>query len=245
MRHRDLDQRLKEKIDQYVNGGLDEQEIDQLWVDLVQDGEGLAYLKSVADIDFEEKENEGVVEKIESSKKDRKYFYLAAAVILVLGAFTVFQFEIRENNQDVQPIENIELSYYRSAGSALPDQEPMLREAIELVNHGEPQSALRIIDLGIEQTSDNGEKALFLMHAGSVLYNNGNYKDAVSRFDRIVRLPGVDILMKERAYWYLGNTYFRLNEPQAAKNSFASAAELDGAYSRVAETYLNSLRETP
>jgi hypothetical protein len=49
--------------------------------------------------------------------------------------------------------------------------------------------------------------------------------------------------MLEKAYWYTGNAYFHLDQLSSAQNYIEKAYELNGAYRRVTQSYLNALSD--
>lgn len=241
IKQRDINPQLKRKIDLYVEGELNKEQVDELWTALIHDSQALCYLKTAADInEIEDEEHKGRI-KTTTQKRTPNYWYLSAALVLIAGVFFIFQFASKAT-EPVQPITSIELNYYRSADDILGD-EAMVREAIEFANQGEYDRAVRIIDVELNRTDDVYTESLLLIQSGSILYNTGRYREALSRFDRVSKTADANLLIREKAYWYLGNTYFQLGEPEAAKLAFKNAFELDGAYSRVAEKYLIALGE--
>lgn len=241
MKQRDTYPELKKTIDLYVEGELNKEEVDELWTELIHDSKALGYLKTVVDIN--EIDDEEYEERIKTTTQKRtpNYWYLSAALVLIAGALFIFQIET-EATESVQPITNIELNYYRSADGISGD-EAMLREAIKFAKQGKYDVAVQIIDVELNRTANVYTKSLLLIQSGSILYNAARFREALSRFDKVTKTPDVNLLIRERAYWYLGNTYFQLGEPEAAKVAFQNAYELDGAYSRVAKKYLIALGE--
>lgn len=221
---------------------MNKEEVDKLWTELIHDSRALDYLKTAADIsEIDGKEHEERNKNTTEKRTNQHYWYLSAALVLIAGTFFIFQIAT-EATESVQPITSIELNYYRSADGTS-DDEAILREAIELANQGKYDRAVRTIDVELNRTDDLYTKSILLIQSGSILYNTARYREALSRFDRITKTPDVNPLVREKAYWYLGNTYFQLDEPEAAKVAFQNAYELDGAYSRVAEKYLSALGE--
>lgn len=221
---------------------MSSKEVDELWAEIIHDREALDYLKTAADIN--EIKDEGQKGGIKTSTQipyNVRYWQLSAALVLIAGVFFVFQ-TTREATNSIQPLERVELNYYRSA-EGMSDDEAILRKAIVLANEGNYDKAVRIIDVELNQTNDVHTKSLLLLQSGSILYNTARYREALFRFNRLVKNAEVDLLVREKAYWYAGNSYFQLNEPEAAKKAFQKAYELDGAYSRVAEKYLTTLEE--
>lgn len=246
MKEKKLRPELERKIDLYVHGQLNDEQIDDLWAELIQNDYALDYLKTVASLKGvidEETRQELNQEKsnVRILKSSNWYMAAAAAMVLIIGAFGLLQFNTEM--ESVDPIASIELDYYRSAdGTAVgDDDDTIIREAIVLANEGEHQQAIEIIDIGLNQVSNADSRALLFINAGSILYNVSMYEDAIIRFKKVVEIEESDPLVRERAYWYLGNTYFQLNKLEEAKQAFQNAYELNGAYSRVAQSYLKAL----
>src|SRR5690625_6677621 len=98
--------------------------------------------------------------------------------------------------------------------------------------------SIDLMEEELQSNRDNYRRSQLTLNAGSILYNNSSYTEAAGRFERIVNEEIGDLLIQERAWWYLGNTYFQLNRMDEALQAFRRAYELNGAYSRVAESYL-------
>ena len=233
---------LERKIDLYVHGRLDDEQIDDLWAELIYNEDALDYLKTVASlkgiIDEQQSETES---NIISMNRSNWVMAAAAAMILIVGAFGLLQFNAESDS--IEPIAAIELDYYRSADGTTEGStdDSVIREAIVLANEGQYQQAVDVIENELNNTSDSNSRALLFINAGSILYNTAMYEEAAIRFERVVELEGSDSLVRERAYWYLGNTYFQMNMLNEARQAFEQAYELNGAYSRVAQSYLRAL----
>jgi len=241
MKKRDIYPKLKRKIDLYVEGELDNEQVDELWSELINNSNALGYLKTAVDInEINDEEYEERV-RITTQKRTLNYWYLSAALVLIAGAFVFLQIEAGAT-ESVQPVTDIELNSYRSVDN-ISDDEAVLREATELANQGNYEAAVRIIDVELNRTDDPYTKSHLLIQSGSILYNAAKYREALFRFDKVTNNPDVNLLIRERAYWYLGNSYFQLGEPEAAKVAFQNAYDLDGAYSRVVKKYLTVLGE--
>lgn len=236
---------LERKIDLYTNGRLNSEEVDELWVELVQDDYYLDYLKTVA-------ATKEVVQK--QRKRDASIFYLnpeyrswvataAAAVVLLVGSMVIYT-NTTLSPGSISPISMIEMDYYRSAdGSVLSEAESadVVMEAIVLANSGSQQEALRVLDNALMSTEDGIRVVELQINAGSILYNMGNYSESIERFEAATSYTMINSLIRERAYWYLGNAYFQVDETEKAIAAFRNAYDLNGAYSRVIRTYLDAL----
>ena len=234
---------VEDKIDDYVQGRLSAEEIDELWAELVQDDYYLDYLKTVAalkKIANEEREREAKIFNLSSAQK---WISAAAAILLIVGSITIFNLST-QTSETIQPVASIELDYYRSADGTAVEGEvggEVVREAITEANQGNVDAAVNLLDSQIAETDNVYDQAEMMITAGSILYNSGRYDEAIERFQFSIQSEVEDEIIRERAYWYLGNTYFQLNELDLAKVAFQNAYELNGAYSRVAQSYIKAL----
>ena len=235
-----INKQLEDKIDRYVNGQLTHEEIEELWAELIQSGHHLDYLKTVA--------NTKAV--IESDRKKTPIFSLkqgwayaaAAAVALLIGVLTVINFPASQT-ESVEPITSIELEYYRSENGILADEhnQQVLKDALTLANSGNTQEAIKILEQELESADDPAWSAELYLNIGSLYYNAEAYNQAVDNFQEVVRHETIDVLTLEKGYWYLGNAYFQLNQLDKAEASIQKAYDLNGAYRRVARSYLDAL----
>lgn len=230
-----IDKKLEKRIDLYINGQLSHEEIEQLWAELIQDGHHLDYLKTVAN-------TKAVVEADRRRKKifslNTSWMYAAAAAIaIVIAVLTVISYPFVPS-EGVEPVANIELDYYRN-DEGVPEE--VLKNALTLANAGNTDEAIRILEAEITKAEEPSWIAELHLNIGSLFYNTGNYDKAVENFKQVVNKEGVDILTREKGYWYLGNAYFQLNQLENAEEAIQQAYNLNGAYSRVAESYLDAL----
>lgn len=248
MKRKKINSDIERRIDLYVNNQLDRRQIESLWADLIQDESALDYLKTVANLsqlaEAETRTNHGGARilKHQEPKPEWRTRYIAAAAALVImaGSFGLFT---RDSAEAVEPISSIELDYYRSSdgGADRVTNESVIREAIILANQGNHQQAIHLLEEELSRSSDPDTRALLFINAGSILYNASLYEEAAAQFEEVVDLEESDSLVRERAYWYLGNTYFQMNRIEYAREAFQEAYELNGAYSRVAQSYLRAL----
>lgn len=234
---------LEYKIDLYIDGKLTNDEIDELWVELIQDEYYLDYLKTAASLKALVGETEQKKPRVHKMLTQRKW-YAAAAVLLMAATLSLFTI-ISDQGTAISPVSSIELDYYRSADGVVAEtvNSDRIILAISAANRGEIQSALTMLDNLLETSLDVYERHKLLVTAGSILYNSGMYELAADRFEAGLELNSDDMLLLERNYWYLGNTYFQLNKIVEAKAALEKAYELNGAYSRIAASYLKALSE--
>lgn len=236
---------LKHKIDLYVEGELTPREVDELWAELIQHEQYMDYMKSVANL-------KTVVAERREAKKVTKlptylYYAAAAVVALLVTVFGVINFVSTSSEPMVSPVDDVELEYYRSADGALASEQgkDMVQEAIALANKGNQEQAINMLktSLGGDKVSGAQEIEMRLTLA-SLYYNHQQYDKAIDIYSKIIDRESqakIGVLTLEKAYWYRGNAYFQKDQLPKAKADIQKAYELNGAYRRVAERYLNAL----
>lgn len=240
--------KLEVKIDRYVNGQLSQEEIDDLWAELIQDGYHLDYLKTVANLKEVVKKKK---ERRKTLKMKRYWSYAAAAVIaLTIGILGVMNLQQSSINGEVQPIESIALDYYRSSEGTIDNEADnnVIRDAITLANTGQFDQATALLNKELQQAENPQWISELNLNLGSLYYNEGNYRQSTDYFQKIItqkesfndNLSTDEKLILEKAYWYLGNAYFQLDELDKAKQNIENAYALNGEYRRVAQSYLNA-----
>ncbi|MFP8487666.1 hypothetical protein ACKGJO_01070 [Gracilimonas sp. Q87] len=237
-----VNKELERKIDLYVNGKLNADETDELWAELVQDQYYLDYMKSVANI-------KAVLDRNKQTQPSAKIYSLpnvmryaaAAAVIIVAGVIGVMNYETT-SNLAVGPVDQIGLDVVRSAdGISETVESEVIREAIKLATDGEVNEAITILQNELQTTDDSQLKAELALSLGSIQYNNGQYQESIDSFEMVITQKQIDVLTLEKGYWFLGNSYFQMDRLEEAEEAFKNAYALNGAYSRVAKTYVDAL----
>lgn len=237
-----VNKELERKIDLYVNGKLNAEQTDELWAELIQDDYYLDYMKSVANL-------KSIIDRQKAAKPAAKIYSIqkvvryaaAAAVILIAGAIGVMNMST-SNNISVSPVEQIGLDVVRDL-DGIPETvtNEVIREAIRLATDGDIEEAVSILQSELENVEDPQVTAELALSLGSIQYNNGEYSSSIENFNIVIAQEDVEILTLEKGYWFLGNTYFQLDRLDEAEEAFRKAYELNGAYSRVAKTYVDAL----
>jgi tetratricopeptide (TPR) repeat protein len=234
---------LEKRIDLYVNGRLDQKQTDELWAELVQDDYYLDYMKSVANLKaiIDDKKSKKTTAKIFSLQKAARYG-AAVAVILIAAVVGVLNMST-SGDLSVSPVAQIGLDVVRDAsGISETVTNEVIREAIRLATDGETEQAMSMLQSELEKTTKPQLKADIALSLGSIQYNKGDYTGSIENFKLVVNQPDIEVLTLEKGYWFLGNTYFQLDRLEEAEIAFSKAYALNGAYSRVAKTYVDALQ---
>lgn len=233
---------LEELIDEYVEGNLTSEQTDELWAKLIENEYYLDYLKSVANLKKIASNRSKETSGIRKIGQAHYWTTAAAALLLIVGSVVVFDLST-QSSETVTPITSIELDYYRSAEGVITEEgeSDVIRRAISTANTGEVDQALQLIDDELAANPGPYLKAELLITAGSILYNSAHFNESIDRFENALEIDHGDVMLNERNYWYLGNAYFQINQLDEAKAALEKAFELNGAYSRVAQSYLRAL----
>ncbi|MEX0856640.1 MAG: tetratricopeptide repeat protein [Balneolaceae bacterium] len=238
-----VNKELEKKIDLYVNGILTTEEIDELWIELIQDGYYLDYMKSVVNL-------KAVIDQKEESQEKSKIFtfqkvarYAAAAAVFVIVSIAGILNYSSSGNEMVSPISDIGLDVVRDVtGISETVTSEVIRRAIRLATDGDVDGAVALLESELKESTDAQLRADIALSLGSIQYNSGDYAASIESFELVAQQEGINVLTLERSYWFLGNAYFQLERLPEAENTFQKAYELNGAYSRVAKTYIDALQ---
>ena len=233
---------LERKIDLYLNGWLSEEQIDELWSELIQEPYYLDYMKSVANL------KSIIIEQREKAKptvanKIRRYasYVTAAAVVIFVGVLGVMNYS-SSNSPSISPISEIGLDIVRSdVGVSANITNETIKKAIQLAADGSTLEAKELLAKELEEQKDPALIADFSITLGSIHYNLGEYDKAVLNFKIAVSQVNISDKILEKGYWLLANSYFQLDQLAEAKAAFQNTYDLDRQYSQIARTYINAL----
>lgn len=231
---------LEYKIDLYVNGKLNADEVDELWAELIQDEYYLDYMKSVANLKdlVDSRKDKRGNSRIYVLKQYARYA-AAAAVVIVAGVLGIMN--TSQNGIGIEPENTIALDNVRGADDN-PEEIASVKEALQMASNGNAQGAISLLESALQSTSGSRDKSRIALSLGSIQYNKAMYDEAIGTFRLITsEYDDVNKLTLEEAYYYLGNAYLQTDRYMEAKVAFESAYMLDGAFSRVARTYLDAL----
>lgn len=244
MEKKDYNRVLENKIDLYINGQLDDEEIEQLWSEVIKDSYYYEYMITAANVkklNLEEKK--ASVHKLNTSGKSRYYWFAAAAAIAILIGIISVVSQFSPNNNALKPLNQLALQNVRSAEILKNNPQSEIKRGINYANSGKIDEALSLLKKVSDKSSKAKIKASAEMNIGIINYNHKNFNNALQAFDKVVSFSSHNVLMKEKAYWYAGNTYMQLGELKKARNSIQNAYNLNGAYRRVEGKYLKRLNE--
>ncbi len=233
---------LEHKIDLYVNGKLSQEQVDELWAELIQDGYYLDYTKSVANIKsiFEKQRSNNQVAPVYSLRKVLNYG-TAAAIAIIIGVIGVINYNGTNSLDEIYPQEQLDLGVVRGTDDSSPTSIDVIKKAIQLASDGNVEQAIELLEVELADANTPERIAEMSLTLGSIQYNYGEYSAALNNFERVVTQSSIDNETLEKGYWYLGNAYFQLERLEEAESAFQKTYELNGGFSRLAKSYLEAL----
>ena len=240
MKNINYNQSIEERINRYVNTRLNENEVEQLWADLIASPYYYDYLKTAANVKYllnQEKEKRTTIQR-------RTYWMaIAASIAITIGILSlVFQFNHSANNA-IKPLDDLAFTNMRSAEIVNDTPQSQLQRGINFANSGKVSEAITLFTKIKEDNESAKVKSMADLNLGIVYYNQHDYSKAIQSFKEVLSTEKSDMLMKEKAYWFEGNAYLKMNDLQSAKTSIQKAYDLNGAYRRIAGKYLNEINK--
>lgn len=255
MNSNDFQQELERRIDLYVNGRLNQEQIDALWVDMIQNPNSYEYLKTTVALREVFKKSSTPINATASNRKDTKKTksrptnnwkqYAAAAAIVVsagvTGTYIVNSNSTQREISELKPFDKLELVVYRSSSSSqtLSDLKLELQKAIDFALLGNTSEALISLNSILEGTDDKLIKAEAYLNIGILEYNSNDFSSATMSLQNAASLSSDDLLLYERVIWNLAHAQMAFGDKAGAKNTIREVISLNGAHSRAAQSYLD------
>lgn len=236
---------LRERIDAYIAGQLDESEKEALWELLLREPDLLQYLKNAVNL-------RAVAERssAQASRDSASVIHLwsarwrnAAAVMLLMISLVAIAVHFSSTPVSrPEPVSEIDPGTIRSTALAGDIFDRQLAEVSDLAAMNRHSEAFALLDeLTFEELSVE-QHVVLKVNKGVIHYNMGAYSEARHAFESALPAEGEDplpFLTTEEIHWYLGNTWLKLQNEERALHHMQITYDLNGAYRRMAGRYLN------
>jgi tetratricopeptide (TPR) repeat protein len=253
---RDLE--LEKQIDAYVMGKLTEEEAQELWEKLLKNPEYIELLntelgvKSIldkrsasnSDTDTPNAEEANILYTIQ---KYKNWVVAAATVAVLVVAVNILQVDTNQNLKDlslkeINTRENLSSAQImRSQKAELTPADSLLNKGFEAAVAGDINKALQTYNEIIEKYGDQPAAVQAYLNKGIIQYNSGDFEEAINSFDAVLDNVEEKPIVKEKAYWYLGNAYLNTDSLSEARDAIHSAFSMDGIYRKPAFRLLRKL----
>lgn len=249
------DLKLEKQIDAYIKGRLTEEEVQQLWKELLMRPDYIELLetelgvKSILETHSASGSTPSASETgvIYPLLKSWKWMSAAAAVAILIVAVNLFQIDTNQAITDLaEP--HFNLAENLSSAPILRDQKSELAPADSLLNRGfeaaisgEVARALEMYDEIIEKYRDQPAAVQAYLNKGIIQYNSGNFGESIDSFTAVLTNVSDRRFIEEKAYWYMGNALINIERFTEAREAIHSVYAMDGIYRKPAFRLLRKL----
>jgi tetratricopeptide (TPR) repeat protein len=252
---RDLE--LEQQIDAYLKGKLNEEEAHELWAKLLERPDYIELLETELGVksiltersvnnesDTSSAEEQSIIYHLKASKK---WIAAAAAVAVLVVAINFLQMNTTNNIGDLA-LKDINIAENLSSAQILRSQKAEIEPADSLLNRGfeaaisgDVDQALKYYDLIIQRHSESASAVKAYLNKGIIQYNSGNFEESITSFESVLDKVSEKPIVREKAYWYLGNALINLDELKEAREAIHTTYAIDGIYRKPAFRLLKKL----
>lgn len=231
---------IYKKIDAYIKGTLDQEQVDALWVEFAKNPDLLDQL----DLEVGVKQ---ILKKMKNRKTSAPVRTLpnwvwhasAAAAVLLVALIQLFGVETATQLEDfiVTNIPNEQLETangVRSKEVVITSADSLLNLGFAAISAGNDQKALEIFSEVISSYDEEPYASKAYLNTGIIKYNSGDYEEAISNFEEAAERAKENRMISEKAYWYLGNAYVNVGKLENALFAVGEAYKRDGIFRKPA-----------
>jgi len=243
------------QIPRYINGELNEEQEDQLWVEFLKEPKYFKRFElelNLYDLCINKnfRPGSGSSESPRAEEERVPYrgilFAAAAAILLIAGLSFFFMQDRGVSSLALSEIEATEVLGSESfRGERLtPTQiDTEINRSLALALDGEMgESYLVLRELSSQQLTEHQEVRI-TYNKGVVTYNTGNFSASAEYFDEVIRMETVPDYLQENSLWYKSNAFLKLNDTERAEAGLTRVVEKGGVHSEKAEQALRRLGE--
>lgn len=232
---------LEDRIDLYVKGVLTQPQIDDLWVDVIQN-DYLDYMKTAATVrKLSVGKNVTPISLFQSDRTRRLTAAAAAAVVIGIGT-SLYYLAGSDAAPGFSPLAKIEYSLLRSAETSNEDFERTLQAITVMALQGQSQKAGIQLQTLLDGELTPAQRSSTLLSLAALHYNDGELEASLQGFGSLLSDASTDVAIREKAAWYSANALIRLNRSTEAEPYLQQVISLDGVYKRAAITASDHLR---
>jgi len=245
------DKKILARIDAYVKGTLNEEEVEQLWIDIAKDPVLLERLKTEVNLKKVIEDRNALLRTTSGGgwyvKIPTFIWHIAAVfIIIVIGLVQFLKVDSAEN-PELFTISEISAAQLETSDGLRVDNlsftkaDSLLNLGFKAAASNNYKEALMHYDSVIQlQTGDrNFSKAHF--NNGVIFFNNGDYPEAKSSFQTTLSYLEDYPMLKEKTFWFLSNTHLKLGELEEARNTVSKVYEMNGLFRKDAYRLLRKL----
>ncbi|CAN5312235.1 hypothetical protein BH23BAC3_BH23BAC3_19090 [soil metagenome] len=243
------DKEISQQITRYIQGELNDEEEDQLWVEFLMDQQRFRQFETELNL-YDLFQNKGYSlneSDFKTEEPNNKSTWLFAVAAVVLMALSIYIFNMGDSGIEDLAVSQIELSemlgsdVYRDDRSSATDIDYEINSALATALGGKLDEAYQILSgLDMESTSAH-EKQRVYFNQGVISYNQGNYNLSVTHFSELTGAERIPEYMKENALWYKANGYLKLQDEANASETLRQLIEINAQHAEKAGLILHRL----
>lgn len=258
MENNSRDLNLEKKIDAYIKGHLNEQEAEELWAELLKRPDYIDLLetelsvKAIIEEKLAARNSKDLYGGDDSSSllasiRSWKWLAAAAAVAILIIAINLLTMDTDQTLQqvvlkEINLVENLASSaIVRTQKNEISTVDSLLNQGFKAAISGNTGQALTIYKTITSDYGDTPVAARAYLNIGIIRYNSRDYEPAAAAFEHAVEKENDDPVLREKAYWYLGNAYIKLGQLKKARIAVHNAYSQDGLYRKPSFRLLRKL----
>lgn len=233
---------IEERIELYLDGKLSKDEIEELWLDILNKPEYFTHLK--INLSLRKRYRQKKEHPVVNTTNYQPWLLSVAAVVLFILAFNFFYTSIDETIVPLKQISFYELEsskVVRSDNQNLTKTDSLLNEAFNAVVTGEKNKGIDLYTQIYNKNVTASYSAKAHLNIGIIFYNELNFDDAAVSFRSALDAGGKIPRVEEKSHWFLAQTYINMNLLEKARDSARKTLEMNGKFKDEAQIILLSL----
>lgn len=236
---------VSKQVDAYLRGKLSKREIDELWLQFLRNPYYFELFETELQLRNLTHKNRYTGDLI-NEKKNRntiiKQLVMAAAacVIVVL----VFQFYTSNSTPDLDTLALTSISYHEmAAGNVVRSDDVNVINVETGMNRAMAAAYQFNVDESIEMFRElkgsvvnDSQRGRIEYNLAILHYNRAEFELAKEAFIMVTNSDAVEEIYIERAWWFLANTYLKLNDQEEAIETILMVKHLNGMNRELAAT---------
>jgi len=246
---------LLEKIDSYIKGGLSQDEIEALWIEFLKYPDMFHYFETQVQIQDMIKKREipesfnidRVEEPVLQPPSYKVWAYAAAAALILAIGLQFFSIPQPASDASRLALTEIELDemvgsdMYRSDEERILEVDLQINSAIAAAYNDSTELAIDAFKELLNGELNDRQLARAELNTGILLYNSGEYEEAKSHVERVIRLEAVRESCIEKGWWLYGNALLNTGEIAEAREAVQNAYGMNGRFQKPALALLKKI----
>lgn len=230
---------IEERIQAYLDGKLNEEEINALWAEFLKNPEWLDHLEINAHLKevFQDKMNSEKSAKVHTLHPVSKYSkWVAALAAVILLTIAINLFGPSDHPTMISSIDQINMlemetvEVTRNEAEELTGADSLLFYAYDASVRSNTDHARYLYDQIDNRYPESIDAAKARLNKGILSYNNRDYEEAIAYFWASLEIGHNDEYVQEKAHWYLANAYINEGLLEDARIQALEAYNKNGVY---------------